>query len=140
MPPIGHFYYRAFVPPIGHFYYRPTLLMPIALAGNSFSSDFRSLHDKLRRCPGLVKNAFSIDLYRPWGFTAFSSVARAWLEDHKSPVSRQQTNIHGGLDVCSKDLLMAILTFVAKTYQWSVAKDMSVVLLTSVAKTYQWLC
>ncbi|XP_070211333.1 dynein heavy chain domain-containing protein 1-like isoform X3 [Littorina saxatilis] len=54
--------------------------------GNSYSSDFRSLHDKVRRCPGLVKNAFSIDLYQPWGFNAFSSVARAWLEDHKSPV------------------------------------------------------
>ncbi|XP_076466624.1 dynein heavy chain domain-containing protein 1-like isoform X2 [Babylonia areolata] len=54
--------------------------------GNSYSSDFHTLHDKIQRCPGLVKNAFSIDLYRPWGFSAFSRVAHMWLQDHRSPV------------------------------------------------------
>ncbi|KAL8594105.1 hypothetical protein ACOMHN_000817 [Nucella lapillus] len=54
--------------------------------GNSYSSDFRGLQDKIGRFPGLVKNAFSIDLYRPWGFTQFSAVAHTWLQDHRSPV------------------------------------------------------
>ena len=61
--------------------------LDFVLSGNSYSSDFRSLHSKLQSYPGLVKNAFSIDLYQPWSFSAFSSVARVWLDDHKSPVS-----------------------------------------------------
>ncbi|XP_035825634.1 dynein heavy chain domain-containing protein 1 [Aplysia californica] len=54
--------------------------------GNSFSTDFHALQDKLHTYPGLIKNCFSIDLYLPWSFRALSQVARAWLEDTKSGV------------------------------------------------------
>ncbi|GFR96322.1 dynein heavy chain domain-containing protein 1-like [Elysia marginata] len=54
--------------------------------GNCFSTDFHALQDKLQRYPGLIKNAFSIDLFVPWSFQALSQVAKAWLEDTKSGV------------------------------------------------------
>ncbi|GFO14602.1 dynein heavy chain, partial [Plakobranchus ocellatus] len=54
--------------------------------GNCFSTDFHALQDKLQRYPGLIKNAFSIDLYVPWSFQALSQVAKAWLDDTKAGV------------------------------------------------------
>ncbi|XP_025095393.1 dynein heavy chain domain-containing protein 1-like isoform X2 [Pomacea canaliculata] len=55
--------------------------------GNSFSSDFHSMNKKLQQHPGLLKNAFSVDVYHPWDFITFSHVATTWLEDNKLSVT-----------------------------------------------------
>lgn len=45
------------------------------------------MNKKLQQHPGLLKNAFSVDVYHPWDFITFSHVATTWLEDNKLSVS-----------------------------------------------------
>ncbi|XP_048242736.1 dynein heavy chain domain-containing protein 1-like [Haliotis rufescens] len=54
--------------------------------GNSYSTDFHSLHEKVNRYPGLLKHCVSIDLFLPWSYQAFTTVAWSWLEDEKSKI------------------------------------------------------
>ncbi|ESP00380.1 hypothetical protein LOTGIDRAFT_173233 [Lottia gigantea] len=55
--------------------------------GNSYSSDFKSLQDKINQYPELIKYCFSIDLYKPWSFQAYASIAKGWLEDPNSKIT-----------------------------------------------------
>ena len=55
--------------------------------GNSFSSNFKSLHNVMSRFPNLLKYSCSVDHYSPWPFEAYVNIARVWLQDTKSKVS-----------------------------------------------------
>ena len=55
--------------------------------GNSFSSNFKSLHNVMSRFPNLLKYSCSVDHYSPWPFEAYVNIARVWLQDTKSRVS-----------------------------------------------------
>jgi hypothetical protein len=62
------------------------LFLLVNIAGNSYSSDFRSLHSKVVRYPALVKHACSVDLYRPWSYDAYVKIAEVWLQDQRPKV------------------------------------------------------
>ena len=68
-------------------FFKTDFLFLLIDLGNSFSTDFHSLQDKLHSHPGLIKSCFSIDLYTPWSFKALAQVARCWLEDSRSGVA-----------------------------------------------------
>lgn len=65
-------------------------------AGNSFSSNFKSLHNVMCKYPGLLKYSSSVDHYQPWPFEAYVKIAKVWLEDIKSKV-RQIIPFHSQL-------------------------------------------
>ncbi|XP_078321880.1 dynein heavy chain domain-containing protein 1-like isoform X9 [Crassostrea virginica] len=51
--------------------------------GNSYCSDSQVFHSRLMKYPGLLKNACTIDTYRPWNYQAYVRIANVWLRDQK---------------------------------------------------------
>lgn len=55
--------------------------------GNSFSSNFKSLHRVMSKYPNLVKYSSSVDHFSPWSYDAYVKIATAWLQDVKPKVT-----------------------------------------------------
>ncbi|XP_060599368.1 dynein heavy chain domain-containing protein 1-like [Ruditapes philippinarum] len=62
------------------------VIVCLSFRGNSFSSNFKSLHNVMCKFPGLLKYSCCVDHYQPWSFEAYVKIAKVWLEDVKSKV------------------------------------------------------
>ncbi|XP_052798483.1 dynein heavy chain domain-containing protein 1-like isoform X5 [Mya arenaria] len=58
----------------------------LSYRGNSFSSNFKSLHKVMSRFPNLLKYSCCVDHYQPWPYDAYVKIAKVWLQDERSRV------------------------------------------------------
>ncbi|XP_062587861.1 dynein heavy chain domain-containing protein 1-like, partial [Saccostrea cucullata] len=63
------------------------VVMCMNYRGNSYCSDSQVFHQRIMKYPGLLKNAFAIDTYRPWNYQAYVRIANVWLRDQKSGIT-----------------------------------------------------
>ncbi|KAH3716365.1 hypothetical protein DPMN_059086 [Dreissena polymorpha] len=62
------------------------VIVCLSYRGNSFSSNFKSLHTVMSRYPNLIKYSSCVDHYQPWPYDAYVKIARVWLQDERSRV------------------------------------------------------
>ncbi|XP_041366047.1 dynein-1-beta heavy chain, flagellar inner arm I1 complex-like isoform X2 [Gigantopelta aegis] len=78
---------QAFERYVRHIKQNMHVIVSVNYKGNSFCTDFHNLHEKVCLYPNLIKYSLCIDVYLPWSYQTYSSIAHAWLEDPKSKIS-----------------------------------------------------
>ncbi|KAL3832089.1 hypothetical protein ACJMK2_023767 [Sinanodonta woodiana] len=91
------------------------VIVCLSFRGNSYSSDFRTLHSLICRYPALIKHSCCIDHFKPWPYEAYVNMARVWLEDQRSkiPIPWSKTKKSEQITMMSK--AMAYMHLSAKT-------------------------